>query len=76
MAYGRLLAGPEETAVRLTLLDQDGRRQEVTLRRRAFNPSTMMGAPFSSRRLPSGVGYIRFDEFNGSTSKQYGKALR
>jgi carboxyl-terminal processing protease len=76
LAYGRLLGGPEGTAVRLTLLDPSGELKEVTLTRRPFNSAALMGSSFSSRRLPSGVGYIRFDEFNDSMSKQYKKALR
>jgi C-terminal processing protease CtpA/Prc len=76
LAYGRLLGGPEGTAVRLTLLDPSGGRKEVTLTRRPFNSSAQMGSSFFSRRLPSGLGYIRFDEFNDSMSRQYKKALR
>ena len=75
LAYARLLGGAVNTPVRLDLIDQNGQSKEVILIRKYFNPSTLTIPQFSSRRLPSGIGYIRFDEFNDSMTKQYRKSL-
>ena len=75
LAYGRLLGGAVNTAVRLNLLDLNGQSKEVTLTRRAYNSTTLTEPQFSSQRLPSNIGYIRFDEFNDLMGKQYKKAL-
>ncbi|HLM61443.1 MAG TPA: S41 family peptidase [Pyrinomonadaceae bacterium] len=76
MAYARLLSGAENTPVRLSLQEPNELvEREVTLVRRAIKPSTISETQFFSRLLPSGVGYIRFDEFDFKALKQFKKAL-
>jgi len=72
-AYTRLLGGDADSSVKLDLLDLNGRLKQVTLIRRVQNTST--NSEFISRRLPSNVGYIRFDEFLSKHLKPYKKAL-
>ncbi len=76
MAYARLLSGAENTPVRLLLQEPNElTTREVTLLRRVMKPSTISETEFSSRRMPSNVGYIRFDEFDFKVLKQFKKAL-
>jgi carboxyl-terminal processing protease len=75
IAYARLLSGAENTEVRLNLIDSNGQPKEITLVRQAFDPEALSESKFESRRLASGKGYIRFDEFNDSMLKKYKKAL-
>jgi carboxyl-terminal processing protease len=75
LAYSRLLNGAEDSSVSLSLIDLEGQPKEVTLTRKYFDPSTLTAPQFSARLLPSGIGYIRFDEFNDSMTRQYKKAL-
>lgn len=75
-AYARLLSGAENTPVRLNLQEpNDTAIREVTLLRQVMKPSTISETQFTSRRMPSGVGYIRFDEFDFKVLKQFKKAL-
>jgi carboxyl-terminal processing protease len=76
MAYARLLSGAENTPVRLNLREpNESAEREVTLVRRVMKPFTISEKQFTSRRLPSGVAYIRFDEFDFKALKQFKKAL-
>ncbi len=75
-AYARLLSGAENTPVRLSLQEpNDTAIREVTLVRRIMKPSTISETQFTSRRMSSGVGYVRFDEFDFKVLKQFKKAL-
>lgn len=75
LAYARLLGGDAESSVKLDLLDLDGRARQVTLTRRVQNAASAMNSELTWRRLPSNVGYIRFDEFLSKHLKPYKKAL-
>jgi len=76
MAYARLLSGAENTPVRLHLLEpNESVEREVTLVRRVMKPSTISKTQFTSHWTASGVGYIRFDEFDFKAVKQFKKAL-
>jgi carboxyl-terminal processing protease len=76
MAYARLLSGAENTSVRLNVQEPNElTEREVTLIRRVVKSSTISETQFTSRRLPSGVGYVRFDEFDFKALKQFKKAL-
>ena len=74
-AYARLLGGAENTSVKLSFLDLNNQSKEITLVRRAANNFNFSASDLVSRRLPSNVGYIRFDEFKSSFLKPYKKAL-
>ncbi|HEX8288384.1 MAG TPA: S41 family peptidase [Pyrinomonadaceae bacterium] len=74
-AYARLLSGAENTPVVLGFLDLNNQVKEVTLFRRANNNFNFSASELVSRRLPSNIGYIRFDEFKSSFLKPYKKAL-
>jgi carboxyl-terminal processing protease len=76
IVYARLLSGAENTPVRLNVLEpNESTEREVTLVRRVVKSSTISDTQFISRRMPSGVGYIRFDEFDFKVLKQFKKAL-
>jgi carboxyl-terminal processing protease len=75
-AYTRLLSGAENTPVRLHLQQPNELAEhEVTLVRRILKYSAISEMQFTWNRMPSGVGYIRFDEFDFKALKQFKKAL-
>ncbi|HEX8639411.1 MAG TPA: S41 family peptidase, partial [Pyrinomonadaceae bacterium] len=76
MVYARLLSGAENAPVRLNVQEpNESTEREVTLVRRVVKSSTISETQFTSRRMLSGVGYIRFDEFDFKVLKQFKKAL-
>jgi carboxyl-terminal processing protease len=75
IAYARLLGGAENTSVNLNLLDLNDQPKVVTLTRRSTTAPNFSVPGIVSRRLPSNIGYIRFDIFDSSFLKQYKKAL-
>jgi carboxyl-terminal processing protease len=76
MAYARLLSGAENTPVRLIVQEpSEPTTRAVTLVRRIMKPSTISEPQFTSRRMSSGVGYIRFDEFDFKVLKKFKNAL-
>lgn len=72
IALRQILAGDAESTVKLNLLDQDGAASEVVLTRRVM-PATR--APLVAKRLDSGVGYVKFDNFQDFNVKPYKRAL-
>jgi carboxyl-terminal processing protease len=72
LAYARLLGGEVDSSVKLDLLDLEGREKQVTLARRV---QTSTNSELISRRLPSNIGYVRFDEFLSKHLKPYKNAL-
>ncbi|MEJ7861054.1 MAG: S41 family peptidase [Pyrinomonadaceae bacterium] len=75
-AFAQLLSGAENTSVLLSLSEpNDSAAREVMLVRRAKNSPKEAETLFSSRRLPSDVGYIRFDEFDFKVLKTFKKSL-
>ena len=69
--YRMLLEGEPAATVRLRLRRADGSETDVTLTRRIV-PDT---AVVTSRRLPSGLGYIRLTLWKSPIRKQFKKAL-
>jgi C-terminal processing protease CtpA/Prc len=64
-AFAQLLSGAANTSVRLSLSEpNDTAAREVMLVRRVLNSPKEAETLFNSRRMPSDVGYIRFDEFD------------
>lgn len=75
-AFAQILSGAENTSVLLSLSEpNDSAAREVTLVRRAKNSPKEAEALFNSRRLPTDVGYIRFDEFDFKVLKKFKKSL-
>ena len=71
LTYGKLVAGEPDTQLTLGLLRGDGSPLEVTLMRR-----TISAAPqFTSRLLPSGFAYLKFNRFRSPVAKQVKEAL-
>nr|MBA3601672.1 hypothetical protein [Acidobacteriota bacterium] len=71
-----LLGGAENTPVLLSVSEpNDSAMREVTLVRRASNSPNEADTLFTSRRMPTDVGYIRFDEFDFKVLKKFKKSL-
>lgn len=70
-AYHDILAGPAGSLVKLEFQRADGSTWEtrVTRELHAFPPKVL------EKRLPSGIAYIRFDEFQPSTPHDFREAL-
>lgn len=72
LAFRNLLAGPAGSVVRLELQRADGSRWQTSVTRELQSfPLRVQENP-----LPSGLAYIRFDEFDGATPHQFKQALR
>ena len=75
-AFAQLLSGAENTSVLLNLSEpNDSAMREVTLVRRASNSPKEADTLFTSRRMPTDVGYTRFDEFDFKVLKKFKKSL-
>jgi carboxyl-terminal processing protease len=75
-AFAQLLSGAENTSVLLSVFEpNDPATREVTLVRRVANSPKEAETLFTSRRMPSDVGYIRFDEFDFKVLKKFKKSL-
>lgn len=70
-AYRDILAGPPGSIAKLQLQRGDGTTWETAVTREvhAFPPKVLQ------KRLPDGVAYIRFDEFQSSTPRAFREAL-
>lgn len=71
LAYSRLVAGEPETRLELGLTRADGTPLEVSLVRRALSAAPQ----FAANLLPSGVAYIKFNQFQAPVDKQIKEAL-
>jgi carboxyl-terminal processing protease len=71
-AYRNVLAGPPGSVVRLELRRADGSTWQTNVTRE------LQSFPLSvqEKGLPSGLAYIRFDEFDAATPRQFKRALR
>jgi C-terminal peptidase prc len=70
--YHQLVDGDPGTTLRLTLARQDGSPIEVRLTRRIVPD----GAQVTSRRLPSGIGYIKLTLWKPPAHKKFKRALK
>jgi carboxyl-terminal processing protease len=70
--YHEILAGPEHSSANITFQRADGSTLDVTLTRQLFTTRPHV----VTRVLPSGVGYIRFDEFQPGIRDQFKQALK
>jgi len=68
---GNLLAGPLEAPFTASLQRADGSTLEVKLARQILSTAPRV----TSQKLPSGFGYIRFDEFHPSLVKDFKTAV-
>lgn len=71
LSYSRLVAGEPETQLELGLTRADGTPCEVALTRRALSAAPQ----FVANLLPSGVAYIKFNQFQAPVDKQVRDAL-
>ncbi len=71
LAYRNILSGPAGSVAKLQFQRADGSTWETSITRevRAFPPKLVQ------RRLPDGIAYIRFDEFQASTPHAFHEAL-
>ncbi|HEY1925706.1 MAG TPA: S41 family peptidase [Candidatus Acidoferrum sp.] len=69
--YNRLLAGPADTQLKLGVERADGSQFETEVTRQIYSSSTSV----ATDTLPSGNGYIRFDGFQPSITKEFRQAL-
>jgi carboxyl-terminal processing protease len=69
--YNRLLAGPADTQLKLGVERADGSQFETEVTRQIYSSSTSV----ATDTLPSGNGYIRFDSFQPSITKEFRQAL-
>jgi len=71
-AYRNILAGPAGSVVRLELQRADGSTWQTSVTRELqFFPLKVQ-----EKGLPSGLAYVRFDEFDAATPRQFKRALR
>lgn len=71
LSYSRLVAGEPETQLELGLTRADGTPLEVSLTRRTLSAATQ----FAANLLPSGLAYIKFNQFQAPVDKQIKEAL-
>src|SRR5581483_2255158 len=71
LSYYEVLAGEPGTTVRLGLQRDDGSIYDLVLSRHLVP----IAPPITSRRLPSGYAYIKFDLFNESVAKKVSQEL-
>jgi len=71
VAFARLLAGPPGSTLQVTLQTANGTKWNLALARQVYSVASKV----FSERLPSGNGYIRFDSFDQSTTKEFREAL-
>ena len=71
LAYRNILGGPAGSVAKLQFQRADGSTWETSVTRevRAFPPKVVQ------KRLPDGIAYIRFDEFQASTPRAFHEAL-
>jgi carboxyl-terminal processing protease len=69
--YGRLLAGPADSEVKLGLERADGSRFETEVRRQVYSAAPNL----ATDTTPAGNAYIRFDAFQPSITKEFRQAL-
>jgi carboxyl-terminal processing protease len=69
--YSRLFAGPPDSEMKLELERADGSHFESTLMRLIYSVTSNVATDV----LPSGNGYIRFDGFQPSITKEFRQAL-
>jgi carboxyl-terminal processing protease len=69
--YNRLLAGPADTEIKLGVERADGSLFDTEVTRQIYSSSTSV----ATDKLPSGNGYIRFDGFQPSITKEFRLAL-
>jgi carboxyl-terminal processing protease len=70
--YRQLVEGDPGTALRLKLARKDGSPMEVSLTRQIVPD----GAQVTSRRLPSGIGYIKLTLWKPPAHKKFKRALK
>lgn len=70
--FHEVLAGPEHSSASLVFQRPDGSTLDVTLTRQLYSTPPRV----VTRVLPSGVGYIRFDEFQPAIRDQFKQALK
>lgn len=76
-----VLGGEPQTKIRLTYLNAEDREHEATLERELLQQDTdrykdiSLDAEFESKRLPNGIGYIRFSQFITSLNKKIRAAI-
>jgi carboxyl-terminal processing protease len=68
-----LLKGPEGTAVRLTLLDQQNQRRQLRLVRRLVEVPSIEKATLVD--ASEGIGYMKLASFQKTTSRDFDEAL-
>jgi carboxyl-terminal processing protease len=71
-AYRNLLAGPAGSVLRLELQRADGSTWQTSVTRELQSFSLSV----QEKSLPSGLAYIRFDEFQAATPREFKQALR
>jgi carboxyl-terminal processing protease len=71
LAFARLLAGPPGSILKVTLQTANGAKLNLELARQVYSVASKV----TSERLPSGNGYIRFDSFDPSTTREFREAL-
>ena len=71
-AYRNILAGPVGSVVRLELRRADGSKWQTSVTREIQS----FPLKVQEKGLPSGLAYIRFDEFDAATPHQFKQALR
>jgi len=72
LAYRNVLAGPAGSVVRLELQRADGSLWQTSVTRQLQSFSLRV----QEKNLPSGLAYIRFDEFQSATPHEMKQALR
>jgi carboxyl-terminal processing protease len=70
--YNRLLAGPADVPVKVTLQRGDGSVFEASVRRQIYSAAPEV----TTHVLPSGNVYIRFDGFQHPITKEFRQALQ
>jgi carboxyl-terminal processing protease len=70
--YHEILAGPERSAAAVVFQRPDGSTLDVTLTRQLYSTPPRI----VTRILPSGVAYIRFDEFQPAIREEFKRALK
>lgn len=70
--YHEILAGPEGSSASIVFQRADGSTLDVTLTRQLYSTPPHV----VTRILPSGAGYIRFDEFQPAIRDEFKQALK
>lgn len=69
--YSKILSGEPDTFLKITLSDEKGKRRNFTLKRVLVSNAPQI----STRILPSGIAYLKFNHFDESIEDQLAEAL-